>query len=276
MIFKSIAFCLALASAALADTALEPRTPTGKWNVNFADAQCIAHRDYGAAAGSPKLLLKAPPIGEVMQVAILRDAAWSAPEQVGATVAIDKRLPLKTSLTMFSPKDSKQRIYLLNIPFTEFALIRQAKTFSVQSQGLNETFALSDMEPLMKVIDECVADLKGVFNIPPTGTQPPALRTRARANLAKFFSDDDYPDVAVQKGQSGRVRFALLIQEDGRVADCTIVATSGVPSLDTQACATLKVRARFEPASGHDGKPAKDAVVGAIVWRMSSKGAVRR
>jgi TonB family protein len=262
VVFVALVFANAVAVAA------EPRAPTGKWNVDFADAQCIAHRDYGPAAGYPKLLLKAPPVGEVMQVAILRDSPWSSPEQVDATIAVDQRPPTKTSLTMFSPKGSKQRVYLLNMPFAEFTPVRQAKAFSVRSQGLNETFALSDMEPLMKVIDECVADLKSVFNIAPTGAQPAGLRTRARANLAKFFSDKDYPDVAIQKGQTGKVRFALLIQEDGRVADCTIVATSGAPSLDTQACATLKARAKFEPATGHDGKPAKDAVVGSVLWKI--------
>jgi TonB family protein len=248
----------------------EPRAPTGKWNVAFADAQCIAHRDYGGEAGSPRLLLKAAPLGEVMQVAVLRDAARTSPEQVDATVAIDQRRPLKTSLTMFSPKGSKQRVYLLNMPSAEFGEVRRAKTLSVRSQGLNETFALSQMEPLMKVMDECVADLKRVFNIVGNGAEATGLRSRAKANIAALFSDEDYPAVAVRNDQGGRVRFALLIQEDGRVADCTIVETSGVPSLDSQACAMLKARAKFEPAQGNDGKPAKDALVGSIVWRMPS------
>jgi TonB family protein len=256
-----------LTLAVAAEAAAERRAPTGKWNVDFADAQCIAHRDYGAE-GTLRLLLKAPPLGEVMQVAILRDAARSEPEQVDSTIAVDQRRPIKTSLTMFSPKGSKQRVYLLNMPSAEFALVRQGTILSVRSQGLNETFALSQMEPLMKVIENCVADLRRVFNIPSAGSEPAALRTRAKANLAKYFSDQDYPAVAVRNDQSGRVRFALLIQEDGRVSDCTIVETSGVPSLDSQACSMLKARARFEPATGHDGKPAKDAVVGSIVWRM--------
>lgn len=268
MILRPGILWLALTSAFVAEAAPQPRAPTGHWNVNFADAQCIAHRDYGTERGSPKLLLKAPPLGEVMQVAVLRDAAWTEAEQVDSTIAVDQRRPLKTSLTMYSPKGSRQRVYLLNMPSAEFATVREAKTLSVRSEGLNETFALSQMEPLMKVIDECVADLRRVFNIAADGAQPTGLRSRAKANLARLFSSNDYPAVAIRKGQSGRVKFALLIQEDGRVADCTIVETSGVPSLDSQACAMLKVRAKFEPARGIDGKPAKDAVVGAIVWRI--------
>lgn len=269
MILRSFALLWALAlSGGAAAAAAEPRAPTGKWNVNFADAQCTAHRDYGAGPGSLKLLLKAPAIGEVMQVAILRDSPQSAPAQVGATIAIDGRPPLKVSMTMFSPKDSRQRVYLLNMPFTDFALVRGAKTLSVRLQGLDETFSLSSMEPLMKVMDDCVADLKSVFNVVPSGTEAATIGTRAKGNLAQYFSDEDYPEVAIDKGQTGRVRFALLIQEDGRVADCTIVETSGAAALDTQVCAMLKARAKYQPAKGHDGKPAKDATVGSVTWRI--------
>jgi TonB family protein len=269
MIPRSFAYCLALAlaTAAVAEAAPKVRAPSTTWNVDFADAQCIAHRDYGTESGSPRLVLKGAPLGDVMQVAVLRDAPWIPADQVDATVAIDGR-PLKTSLTMFSPKGSKQRVYLLNMPSAEFATVRQAKTLAVRSVDLNETFALSQMQPLMKVMDDCLADLRRVFNIGADGAEPSGLRSRAKANLARLFSSDDYPTVAISNGQSGRVKFALLIQEDGRVADCTIVETSGVPSLDSQACATLKARAKFEPALDKDGKPAKDAVVGAITWRI--------
>lgn len=276
MLFRSVAVFFALMLAAADGAAAEPHAPTGKWNVNFGDAQCVAHRDYGIPAKPLRLVLKAPPVGDVMQVAIMREAGSSSPQQLDSIVTIDGRRPLKTNLLTYTPKASKERIYLLNMPSADFASMRQAKTVSVRSEGLNETFALSEMEPLLKVVDECVADLRRVFNIGTGGADPVGLKSRARTNLAKLFSDDDYPEVAVMKGQSGRVGFALLIGEGGQVADCTIVATSGVPSLDSQACALLKTRAKFEPARDHDGKPAKDSTIGGIVWRMSSKGAVRR
>ncbi|HYW15684.1 MAG TPA: energy transducer TonB [Allosphingosinicella sp.] len=270
MIFGFIVSWVALASATLVQTASGPRVPSGKWHLSNAHSQCIALRDYGTEDGSPRLILKASPLGEVVQVGILRDAARIAPEQLDATIAIGERPPLGTSLMMFSPAGSRQRVYLLNMPSTEFAAVRQAKTLSLHSEGLNETLALSQMEPLMKVMDECVANLRREFNIAGSGPEATGLQTRARGNIVKLFSSDDYPAVAYRSGQGGRVKFALLIQEDGRVADCTIVETSGVPSLDTQACAKLKARAKFQPARSADGKPAKDSFIGAIVWRMPS------
>jgi TonB family protein len=264
MIFKFTIGCVALASASLAQPAPEPRAPTGKWHVRTANSQCIALRSYGTDSGSPQLLLKAPARGEVMQVAVLRDAARTMPGQVDATIAVGEHPPLKTSLMMFSA-NSKQRIYLLNMPSAEFAIVRQATTLSLRSEGLNETFALSQMEPMLKGMEQCVANLRREFNI---GAEPTGGRAaRAKVNLAKLFNSRDYPASASRRGQGGRVEFTLLILEDGRVADCTLIKTSGVPVLDAQVCVVLKVRAKFQPALGSDGKPIKDSSDGAIVWR---------
>lgn len=269
MLLRPVACLAALAFATAAAAAADaPRAPTGKWNVNFADAQCLAHRDYGTASKSLRLVLKAPAVGDVMQVAVLRETAPDGPHQVDSTVTIDGGRPLRTSLLMYTPKGSRERVYLLNMPPDRFAPVRQAKTLSIRSEGLNESFELSAMTPLLKVMDDCVADLRRVFNVVPPGPDDSRFRSRAKANLAKLFSSGDYPAVAIIKGQTGIVGFALLIREDGRVADCTIVSTSGVPALDSQACALLKNRAKFEPAVGLDGKPAKDSVVGRIVWRI--------
>jgi TonB family protein len=268
MSLRSAVIFFALASATAAQAKAEPREPTGKWNVNFADAQCVAHRDYGTPAKPLRLILKAPAVGDVVQVAVRQEASAGKPEQAKVTVTLDGGAPLKTSMLMFTPKGSRERLYLLNMPLADFAAVGRSKTLSLRSDGLNETFALSGIEPLMKVVDECVADLRLLFNVGAIGEQPTKFRRRARGNLAKFFSSDDYPAVSVMKGESGRVGFGLLIAENGQIADCTIVSTSGVPALDSQACALLKTRARLEPAISLDGKPAKDSVVGGIVWRL--------
>jgi TonB family protein len=172
-------------------------------------------------------------------------------------------------MTTYTPKGSEYRVYLINMRAEEFAMVRAAKELTVRADNLDERFALSDMTALLKIVDECVADLRRVFNVtdPPTAEESP-LKSRARTNLARLFNSEDYPAVAIDRNQTGTVKFALLISEDGRVADCTIIETSGVAALDTQVCAVLKSRARFQPGVGADGKPAKDAVTGRITWRI--------
>jgi TonB family protein len=255
-----------LASAATA----APREPAGKWNVAFDDAQCVASRTYGTAEEPLHLVLKAPPVGGVMQIAVLRNGGYAEAAQVGATIAIDEQPPLKTNVLMFSPKKSKTRVYTLNLPSSDFSRIRGAKSLSIRSSGLNESFSVSQMESLLKVMDQCVADLRRVWNVSTVDGGTSALPKPAKANLAKLFSDEDYPGFAVMEGASGVVRFVILIDEAGKVADCTVVETSGVAGLDAQSCAILRLRGKFEPGVGHDGKPAKDVYVGTIRWRLTS------
>lgn len=255
-----------LAAAAAAEPAA--RQPTGNWKVDFADAQCVATRPYGSADEQLYLALKAPPIGEVMQIAVMRKGDWSGASQVDSTIRTNGQPPLKTNMLMFTPKNIRLRVYLLNMPSANFSQVRAAKSLTIQSSGLNESFALSQMGPLLKIMDQCVADLRKVWNVTdPTGEQSP-LATRAQGSLAKIFRAEDYPATAVFGNQSGSVRFAALIDERGRVADCTIIGTSGVAALDVQTCSVVKERGKFKPALGADGKPAKDAAIRTATWRL--------
>ena len=213
------------------------------------------------------LVLKAPPLGDVMQLAVMRNGTAPEAQQYDATLKFGDGRPLKTSVLSYKPPGSL-RAHVTNLAAADFAALRQAKTLAIRSVGLNETFALSAMAPLMKTIDECVTDLRAVWNVAyPIGSQS-RLRQRATANLATYFSSEDYPAVAISAGQTGIVAFALLVDEAGKVADCTVIATSGAASLDAQTCGALKKRAKFVPALGANGKPAKDALIGRIRWQI--------
>jgi TonB family protein len=257
-----------LGSAAIAPAEPSPPNPTNKWVVNFADAQCVASRNYGTAEDPLQFVLKAPPMGDVMQIAVMRKGpAWNA-HQVRATITLDGAPALKTNMLMYSAPKNKLRAYLLNLPLADFSKVTAAKSFSIRSEGLNETFLLSGMAPLLKVIDTCVAGLRKAWNVEEPGTASSALAERARVNLSSVFTWRDYPDQAQAAYDTGSARFAVLIDETGRVVDCTIIETSGVAVLDAQTCGIVKARAKFKPAIGLDGKPARDAFVQRVNWRL--------
>jgi TonB family protein len=259
---------LAFLVSTLAAAPLSARAPTGKWNVNFADAQCMASRDYGTPEDRVELVLKAPAIGGVMQVAIVRKSSSVITAQTKALVTLDGAPPFKASMLVYTPRASGVRVYTTNMPAAEFDRVRQAREMAIRTEGLDEHFTLSQMTPLRKIVDDCVADLRRVFNVgDPTGQVSP-LKRRAETNLARIFSDWDYPRIALDRGDSGIVKFALLIDESGRVVDCTVIQTSGAASLDSQACAIIRQRAHFRPAEDSDGKPAKDAITGSVSWRL--------
>jgi TonB family protein len=266
MLVKALAFLGLSGSAAAAAAAAPPRQPTAAWTVDFHASQCVAFRAYGTPDDPLHLVLKRPPLGDVMQVTVMRRGSAAAPAQVEATITVDDRPAVKANMLMFGAKDEKLRVYRLNMTSASFAAVKEGKRLSIRSNGLNETFALSSMAPLLKVMEDCIVDLRRVWNITDTTGEQSTLPRRAAGNLVKVFSSLDYPGVALDRGQSGIVSFTLLVNEEGRVADCTVMDTSGVASLDSQTCAVISSRARFTAAMGADGKPAKDVHRGRVNW----------
>lgn len=103
--------------------------------------------------------------------------------------------------------------------------------------------------------------------LPPT--PPTAIKVqpaRAKANLATYVSNDDYPASAQRDGQQGTSYFKLGVDPNGRVSSCTITQSSGSSALDAATCRLMKQRARFNPAHDDLGRPVGDIVVNKIRW----------
>lgn len=98
---------------------------------------------------------------------------------------------------------------------------------------------------------------------PPPKTVEPA---RARANLASYVSNDDYPTAAIRNEEQGTTGFRLTVGANGRVSNCEITSSSGSSSLDSTTCRVMRSRARFTPARNNRGEPTTDTVSGAIRW----------
>jgi protein TonB len=88
----------------------------------------------------------------------------------------------------------------------------------------------------------------------------------ARADLASYVSDADYPSTAIRNEEQGTTRFRLTVGADGRVTDCAVTGSSGSAALDATTCRLMKSRARFTPARDSDGRPTGDTVANAIRW----------
>jgi protein TonB len=105
---------------------------------------------------------------------------------------------------------------------------------------------------------------------PPPPPPPPEVKkvepARAKANLASYVSDADYPASALRGEEQGATRFRLTVGPDGRVQDCTVTGSSGSSSLDSATCRIMKSRARFTPARDSTGSATGDTVSSTIRW----------
>ncbi len=86
----------------------------------------------------------------------------------------------------------------------------------------------------------------------PTGPFPPNRELTA-LNPSDWVRADDFRRFNRTRFGSGSVRFTLLVNEKGRVEECTVNASSGSRDFDSKACRSLQKRARFEPATDANG-----------------------
>jgi len=90
---------------------------------------------------------------------------------------------------------------------------------------------------------------------PPPPAPPPRVSQAAglRGNPGQFFGADNYPPAAIRAGAQGRVVARLSVGADGRVADCSVTASSGNDDLDSTTCRIARSRIRFTPAKDDNG-----------------------
>jgi protein TonB len=122
------------------------------------------------------------------------------------------------------------------------------------------------MTALMKTLANCRDSLRKYYHIDQALQDQLKSRARTVAPLVSIFSTDDYPAQAVFNRDSGLSSIVLLVDENGKLADCMVDQTSGVASLDAMSCQIIRQRAKFVPAIVPDGKPAKDAMTTRIRW----------
>lgn len=106
----------------------------------------------------------------------------------------------------------------------------------------------------------------GAGTIPsPTPSFTPTL-ARPRGNPGQWVSPLDYPASELRAEHQGVSRVRALIGIDGRVKDCSVVASTGFPLLDQTACRKLADRARFEPATDSSGARVEGSYTATIRW----------
>ena len=102
--------------------------------------------------------------------------------------------------------------------------------------------------------------------VPPAPPTPSPTFTQAR-EISGGITADDYPAAALRAEQQGTVRVRYDIGVDGRVAACTVMASSGSAALDSATCQLLTRRYRYRPAT-RGGVPVASSMTRRITWRL--------
>ena len=271
---KSGAFLVAAWAAVLSGpaAAAPDGDALGNWALEPSPVRCVISRQYGSASAPITLGFKAPPVGDARQVVIVRPEGRTGITQTIARLTIDKQIVRTTVLNY--PLGRDRAAHLLNLSGAESAILGRASELEVwikgsarMNKGLLRSFRLGPMATAWAQLDSCLGRLRQTWNISEDDSRL-SMPPRPIMSLEGMIRTEDYPGLAVRRMQMGTSGIMLLIDESGAVKDCTLTEASGVAVLDSTTCLIISRRAKFQPAIGLDGKPAKSAFTQTITWRL--------
>ena len=258
-----------------------PAEPTGKWVMDYAPTACTAKRAFGDRA----VAITPSPLGVTTRIMLdVPGRATGASHVYSAIDPGDGRGRIVTTSIIFPTSRKGFRGIYTVVPIADAQRVldsgrltlitgRNSEREMISDRAIDLTggsFNLGKMGALNKALDTCMADLRKRWNIVDGTIVPPANRTRSIGDVRSVFRAEDYPEDARARDLKGVTQFTLMIDEQGRVADCLITQTSGVGVLDAMGCQVLRERARFTPATDAQGKPVADLVVTPVVrWVLN-------
>lgn len=251
-----------------------PLAPVSAWNVEYGDDLCVVSRSYGDAASPITIGFKPTPFGDLIQSVVMGPRARLGPQ--GPT-----KLMVSTPSGTIEDADEGMRIYLPDgtrtmmtyyLSRTALEALVDSRTLTIRASRSDPvTVALSMRRSVLIALQRCEADLLQHWGF--DVGKIAAIATRAGpapgdSPKRYWITADDYPTAAFVARKQGRVLIGWTITPQGKVTDCRILRSSGVPDLDTAACAAVTKRGRYSPALDAMGKPVESYSTRYVTWQL--------
>jgi TonB family protein len=261
----AILFSHTMAAAAPKPPAL--MTPTGPWNVDFADKMCLLSRPYGKDSAT-QLMLKPAMLGDSLEIIVTRATSDPRDARSGKTTLSIAGTPSEAETYFTAYSTAKAR--LLRVWIKEDAIALSAVRGTLQIDAKPEgryLFAIPGIEHALPILSNCLDQLRAAYKI--SKTDLTAIVTEPKAELAAIFSTEDYPYEAYSRGKGGTVGVLFWIEATGRVSNCEVIESSAAPVLEKTTCDVLTKRAKYNPAKDATGRAVRAPSFSRVRWMPS-------
>lgn len=238
--------------------ATQPLQPASKWQVDFGQTGCVALRKYGEETNSAHLVLKRYAIGKRYELALIEDGEVAEPlSGEGAISAGDMQMSVPA--LRFGDADAGRTVTTwYGDGLDELAAAEQ---IDLRFGDIVHSLALTQTAKVIEALEQCQAMLGDYYNIDNVAT--PATGS------VDVLRGDDWPLLAADRDSESIFRALLLLDEGGKVADCSLLSFAGDALFVARSCGLIRERATFEPATDADGQPIRSAYVTPVVaWRI--------
>ncbi len=151
--------------------------------------------------------------------------------------------------------------------------IRRSSTLAIFNGGMSiGQVSLKGVAAAMATVNSCLQDLRvngnSVTVNSATSSAVPVRPAVPKGDVGSWVAISDYPRNALRERREGAVSFRLAVGNDGRVAGCTIIQSSGHQDLDDATCAGLTKRARFTPVRDIYGRVLSTSYESRVNWKV--------
>jgi len=275
---KTIASAIALISGATAlpNLALAQRSapvlePSTNWNLEYANRSCVLSRDFGTGDALIRYEITQSFGFRNFDVLLVGPGLPKLGKRPSLSVESGSPATLQKVRSAFA---STQGSNIKGLRFYDGAKIalqpsKDEQFFVVKQKGRDIIkLRVGPTGRLVAATQKCVDDLMGEFGVDMTAFRSLAKPPEVKGNSDTWVSVLDYPEKALRDGEEGRVNILLEVDAAGKPGDCTVIETSGNELLDEKACATLKRRARFEPALDDQGQSTASIWTSVVDWSI--------
>ncbi|WP_277982199.1 energy transducer TonB [Sphingomonas phyllosphaerae] len=260
---------LALAAAAPpAPDAPTPLAPEGKWVVNYGERGCAMARAFGPASAPVIVAWRSLPFSNRVELSVQRRLGQRGLRRGVLTIAVEGRGDETVYEAFNGTGDKLRTLRGWTSPALFADLPERAVLTLTPSSEPAFSVALVGTARALAALARCNDDIARTWGIAPGEREAIATEAQPRGDPTRFVGPDDYAKAAVARGELGTSAQLWTIATDGRVSECRTVIPSGSAALDTAGCDAARLRARFTPAMGRDGRPMTSHVTQVIKWEL--------
>lgn len=260
---------LILATTAMQLPAPPPLTPAGPWKVEYAQAQCLLSRSFGAPADRLTLVLSGDWIAERYSLFVIGPQTGGNLRRGRIAVSFGPDIaPIEVAAESSLNAALNRRVLTTRIEGAAIATSTRVELTPVSGDVLPSTLKLvvGAMTKPWQAFDLCRANLAKSWGVDAESLSRIDERAKAVGNPGEFFGAEDYPAAAKALKVGGEVRARLAVDATGKPVGCHIVKTSPLASLDAETCAIVLQHVRYRPAKAKDGTPVSSEVPLTVTW----------
>lgn len=250
--------------AALADPAA--LVPTGKWQVDYAEATCTLSSDYGAGADKVTLGIRTVPTFVGRDVILVTTGKVASDRGTSIITLSPGGQPIAGTYMRGALPDGAGQLATIFVPEAVFDGLDQASAIDIRLGDEHHSLALPGIAAAAKAMMKCQDDLLSSWGIDPAERLNEA--SHVTGNPGRLFGVTAYPLAAVQAHAQGRVISVVGVDARGGVASCKVVVSSGNKALDDGTCEIIRGKVRFTPAHDKAGKRIASHYILPVRWSL--------